>query len=975
MIYIISVISVGVIISNSKAEAFSGSGGGTSGDPYIITTCDELQDIVSDLSAYYILANNIDCYDTSSWDSGAGFTPIGISQGNAFSGTLDGRNNTISGLFIDRASTDNVGLFAHLTGTVKNLDISDVNITGRNYTGGAAGATYGATLTNINVQGTVTGNSIIGGFVGYEKEGSQISKCSFTGESTDVSSYGGGFAGFIFESSVADSYAIADYGGENVGGGFAARLSSDDVAASITNSYFVGSVRNDNYRGGFISDLTEFGAADVTVVNSFAVYTGSIDGITNNSTYPFSQATGTPSVTDFYFDADTAMQSNCTNSTDLTALGYTCTAINQDGLSPEYYVDTEAVAPLDSWDFTTIWENNGYYPELREGTLDQLPVSLGGAGSEGDPYLVSDCEELQDMDSISPSAGVYVELTGDIDCSMTNPDDEDFDGGGTWADGNGFVPIGETFGDFAGNFDGKNYTISGLYVDQGSYSGLFYGTDDYAEISNLNLTDVDINGSSDVGALVGSNYRSTIDNITISGDVYGSSDSVGGVTGYSYSSDMSNIHFSGTVTSTGDESGGITGYLDTSNLSYCSFSGEIESEYESGGLVGEIEDDDTTIDHCFSEGSIISDDDAVGGLIGEPEADGISVTNSYSTMHVEGDDYVGGLFGYLDNDMQVTNAYFNGTVISDGYAGLVVGYSGYDSIVENVYGTGTVNGDPANTGGFVSKADEDDSFSNSFWNKQTSGYELGCRIDASCEGLIGLTTAEMKNSNTFINADWNFQTIWAQNADVNDGFPCLQWQNGCVGYTNSAGQSDLDNDGIADNVEQAGPNNGDANNDGIADYNQVYVASYVNQVNSQYSVLEVDQTCFIRTAYSMNESENVVQDSGFDYPAGIMTFTMNCANEDGFIATINQYYYGVDASLAVRKYNPNTNAYFDIEANYGATKENVSIGGEQAVKVNYLITDGGDLDMDNSSNGNITDPAGLAMSNVGSPNTGYNLAD
>ena len=45
--------------TQTSASAFAG-GAGTIGDPYQISNCTELQDMQSDLDAYYVLDNNID---------------------------------------------------------------------------------------------------------------------------------------------------------------------------------------------------------------------------------------------------------------------------------------------------------------------------------------------------------------------------------------------------------------------------------------------------------------------------------------------------------------------------------------------------------------------------------------------------------------------------------------------------------------------------------------------------------------------------------------------------------------------------------------------------------------------------------------------------------------------------------------------------------------------------------------------------
>ena len=76
-----------------SAFAFSGAGSGTEADPYLITDVYELQEMSDDLTAYYVLGNDIDASVTSSWNGNAGFEPIGT-----FTGIFDGQGHTITGV-------------------------------------------------------------------------------------------------------------------------------------------------------------------------------------------------------------------------------------------------------------------------------------------------------------------------------------------------------------------------------------------------------------------------------------------------------------------------------------------------------------------------------------------------------------------------------------------------------------------------------------------------------------------------------------------------------------------------------------------------------------------------------------------------------------------------------------------------------------------------------------------------------------
>lgn len=173
-----------------------------------------------------------------------------------------------------------------------------------------------------------------------------------------------------------------------------------------------------------------------------------------------------------------------------------------------------------------------------------------------------------------------------------------------------------------------------------------------------------------------------------------------------------------------------------------------------------------------------------------------------------------------------------------------------------------------------------------------------------------------------------------------------------------------DNDGIDQSIEAAAPNGGDANDDGTSDDQQANVTSLVDPVTNQYAVL---QTAGCPTNNNVSIAPHTA-DGGYTYPAGLMDFTLTCA-DDGDDATITLYYYGVDPDgLVLRKYNSTTHEYQNIP---DATITKETIAGQSVAKVVYTITDGSALDDDGIANGTIVDPIGLAQAVIpGAPSTG-----
>ena len=150
-----------------------GGGDGSPGNPYTIENVWELQNVSKDLDACYVLEKDIDASVTAGWDSKKGFMPIGDSSKKPFTGCLDGRNHTITGLYARRPLWGYMALFSNIgpTGSVKNVVLVECNVTGDRQLAGLVGHLMG-TVTNCHVSGNVsTVNGVVGGLVGYNDHG------------------------------------------------------------------------------------------------------------------------------------------------------------------------------------------------------------------------------------------------------------------------------------------------------------------------------------------------------------------------------------------------------------------------------------------------------------------------------------------------------------------------------------------------------------------------------------------------------------------------------------------------------------------------------------------------------------------------------------------------------------------------------------------------------------------------------------
>ena len=226
-------------------------GAGTVGDPYRVTSWSQLNSMRDNLSAHYKLMNNLDAsssgystYAASSSNSSSGWMPIGNSA-TPFTGSFDGNGFSISGLNINRTSSDDVGLFGQLgaASLVKNLKVQSASVAGGNKVGILAGSTLG-TIRDCSFNGSVTGTSKIGGIAG--ESSSTIERCMVSGTVTASSSYAGGVFGIMNAGSVTDAYSLASVNGSNYTGGF-----GGSISGSFLRSYSAGSVSGSSNTGGF----------------------------------------------------------------------------------------------------------------------------------------------------------------------------------------------------------------------------------------------------------------------------------------------------------------------------------------------------------------------------------------------------------------------------------------------------------------------------------------------------------------------------------------------------------------------------------------------------------------------------------------------------------------------------------------------------------------------------------------------------
>jgi|GEM_PF-2083929 len=203
----------------STLSSYFAGGNGTEENPYQIGNAEQLQNMWKDPYAHYELINDIDASATSTWNEGSGFHPVGNDTIN-FEGSLNGNEYIISDLFINRPDEDYIGLIGYQAeGSIKNLILENVDITGNYRVGGIAGGTYLNTdsIMNCGVSGNITGNdSKVGGLVGQQLNG-VISNC-YVSANVEGSHQVGGLVGENY-TTIENSYARGQVGGTHTVGG------------------------------------------------------------------------------------------------------------------------------------------------------------------------------------------------------------------------------------------------------------------------------------------------------------------------------------------------------------------------------------------------------------------------------------------------------------------------------------------------------------------------------------------------------------------------------------------------------------------------------------------------------------------------------------------------------------------------------------------------------------------------------------
>jgi len=337
-----------------------------------------------------------------------------------------------------------------------------------------------------------------------------------------------GLFGNTFGANISNLGLVGFYvrGGNNIGGIIGS-------GGSISNSYAIGNVVGTSFVGGIIG-------GSGTVTRSYFV--GSVTG-TSSIGGIVGSASGSTVTSSFFNAVFTGPTRN--------SLGTSRTAEQM-----------RTQSTYTGWDFQNIWGISGRindgYPVYRGQLL--IDIAWYTNNPSALTYTISNVNQLEGLAAlVNGNAGLAeaVNFSGKTIALGNNIFLNDTTDWRNWDENtnglNRWIPIASSNVEFNGNFDGKGYVISGLYINSTAQGQGLFGWTSSANISNLGLVGFYVRGGNNVGGISGSG--GSISNSYAIGNVSGTS-FVGGIIGRN--GVVSNSYFVGNVTGTNSVGGIIS---------------------------------------------------------------------------------------------------------------------------------------------------------------------------------------------------------------------------------------------------------------------------------------------------------------------------------------------------------------------------------------------------------------------------------
>ncbi len=514
----------------------------------------------------------------------------------SFSGIFDGQGHSISGLY-SYSNGKRIALFQQVNsnGSISNFKLLNSYIRG-SYCIGAIVAQGGGNISNIYTDAIVenTGEHT-GGILGAMNQNGNISSCWFDGEVYGGTSYTGGITSAAMSTMGTVTHCL------NTGTIYGGKTHSTGGLVGIVNS------------GVTITDCLNVGKVDDTN-SSNKNRTGSIIG-------RIFEDTATKKITTHILNTYATKESYETT----IGQGYT--------VSGAAFVNTLAELKGNNGYKNTLLNFNKFWaidkdghpiPQVFAEEVPELPKITRPIVADTDwfdedqtVFVIKTAEQLYGFAQLTGSndfKGKTVRLGANIKINSGSASSW-----GKKAPQNQWASIHN----FNGTFDGRGYTISGLYINDGLWKvGLFGNVPEKAVIKNVKVTNSYFESRYHIGAIAGMIKDATVTNVYSDARIVVRKGHGGGLIGTMYESKVDNAWFAGTVTSESDYVGGITSFASLiskeknkgTTLSNCLNTGTIKGKSTVAGIVGRV-DGKTTIKYSLNSGTITGTKN-VGSIVG-----------------------------------------------------------------------------------------------------------------------------------------------------------------------------------------------------------------------------------------------------------------------------------------------------------------------------------------------------------------------
>ena len=347
------------------------------------------------------------------------WTPIADWMGNRttqYSGTFDGNNKTVSGLYFNGDSTC-IGLFgsSESDGNIKNVGVVDSYFKGNDHVGGVCGNNAG-TITNCYNAGNLTAiesSATVGGICGYNNGGT-VTNCYNTGTVTATGSVAsvGGVCGCSI-APISNCYNI---------GTVTATSSSADISGicgyyfgPIKNCYYLADTEDEN--GG--KTTAQFASGEIAYLLSQGCSTGEGDATVTSDGSIWGQTIGTDTYPLLHGEKvyKNITYLGCNDLSDVVSVAYS----NEDKTTygdHDYvdgvcrYCDEEALASVTSGEIIT------YYPSLQDAIdyAENIPDSVVAviADTDNSNFYVNNPDSDFTIDINGNNVGSIVANNGKI---------------------------------------------------------------------------------------------------------------------------------------------------------------------------------------------------------------------------------------------------------------------------------------------------------------------------------------------------------------------------------------------------------------------------------------------------------------------------------------------------------------------------------------------------------------------------------